>query len=86
LGSKKKRAPSDSIAIYAIHYKSKGVIFPTFFGKEPIKSAEELPDKLEYDARKRYGHLYLCILKKLNKYNGPSQNKVIDSTSYSKYG
>jgi hypothetical protein len=77
---KKKKAPSDSIAIYATNYKSKGVIFPTFFGKEPIKSAEKPPDKLEYDFRlvkKRLGHFYLCIPKKLDKYNGPSQNKVI---------
>jgi putative transposase len=77
---KKKKAPSDLIAIYAKHYKSSGVIFPRFFGKEPIKSAEQLPDKLEYDARlvrKRLGHFYLCIPKKLDKYNGPSQNKVI---------
>jgi transposase len=74
------RKRSDSIAIYAKNFKSKGVIFPRFFGKEPIKSAEELPDKLEYDARlvrKRYGHFYLCIPKKLDKYNEPSQNKVI---------
>jgi glycerol kinase len=41
---KQKKAPSDSIAIYANNYKSKGIIFPTFFGKGPIKSAEELPD------------------------------------------
>jgi putative transposase len=80
LDSKKKKKRSDSIAIYAKYYKSKGVIFPRFFGKEPIKSAEELPDKLEYDARlvrKRLGHFYLCIPKKLDKYNGPPQNKVI---------
>jgi putative transposase len=80
IGFKKKKAPSDSIAIYAKNYKSKGVIFPRFFGKEPIKIAEELPDKLEYDARlakKCLGHFYLCIPKKFNKYNGPSQNKVI---------
>jgi hypothetical protein len=54
--------------------KSKEVIFPTFFGKEPIKSEENLPDKLEYDARlvrKSYGHFYLYIPKKLDKYNGP---------------
>jgi putative transposase len=77
---KKKKAPSDSIAICAKNYRSKGVIFPKVFGKEPIKSAEQLPDKLEYDARlfrKRLGHFYLCIPKKLDKYNGPSQNKVI---------
>jgi hypothetical protein len=58
----------------------KGVIFPRFFKKEPMKSAEELPDKLEYDARlvrKCYSHFYLCILKRLDKYNGPPQNKII---------
>jgi hypothetical protein len=33
------------------NYKPKGVFFPRVFGKEPIKGAEELPDKLEYDAR-----------------------------------
>jgi hypothetical protein len=47
IGFKKNKAPSDSIAIYAKNYKSKGVIFPRFFGKEPIKSAEELTDKIE---------------------------------------
>jgi hypothetical protein len=36
---KKKKAPSDSIAIYANNYKSKGAIFPRFFGNELIKSA-----------------------------------------------
>jgi putative transposase len=51
-----------------------------FFGKEPIRSAKKLPDKLEYDARlvrKRLGHFYFCIPKKLDKYNGPLQNNVI---------
>ena len=50
------------------------------FGKKPIKSAEELSDKLEYDTRlvrKRYGYYYLCIPKRLDKYNGLSQTKVI---------
>jgi putative transposase len=77
---KKKKTPSDLIAICANNYTSKGVIFPRVFGEEPIKSAEQLPDKLEYDARlvrKSLGHFYLCIPKKLYKYNGPSQNKVI---------
>jgi hypothetical protein len=36
---KKMKAPSDSIAIHANNYKSKGVIFPKFFGNELIKSA-----------------------------------------------
>jgi hypothetical protein len=80
MGFKKKKVPSDSIAIYLKHYKSKGVFHPTFFGKEPIKTAEKLPDKLEYDlrlARIRLRHFYLCIPKKLGKYNGPLQNNVI---------
>jgi hypothetical protein len=37
IGFKKKKAPSDSIAIYSKHYKSKDVFHPTFFGKEPRK-------------------------------------------------
>jgi hypothetical protein len=55
----------DLIAIYSKHYKSKGVLHLTFFGKKPIKSAEEFSDKLEYDSRlviTRLGHFYLCIL------------------------
>jgi putative transposase len=67
-------------SIHKITNQRGRVIFHKFFRKEPIKSAEELPDKLEYDARlarKRYGHFYLCIPKRLDKYNGPSQNKVI---------
>jgi hypothetical protein len=56
---KKKKAPSDSIAIHSKNYKLKGVIFLKIFGKEPIKSAEEIPDKLEYDAR--------LIRKRINK-------------------
>jgi hypothetical protein len=51
LDSRKKKASSDSTAIYSKHYKSKEVFHPTFFEKEPIKSAEELSDKLEYDSR-----------------------------------
>jgi putative transposase len=78
---KKKKATSDSIAIYSKkNYKSKGVFYSTFFRKEPIKSAEELPDKLEWDnrlVRTRLRHFYLCILNKLDKYNELSQNKVI---------
>jgi hypothetical protein len=77
---KKKKALSDSSAIYSKHYKSKGVFHLTFFEKEPIKSAEEPPDKLEYDSRllrTHLGHFYLCIPKKLDKYNGPLQKKSI---------
>jgi hypothetical protein len=58
----KKKAPSDSTAIHSKNYKLKGVFNFTFFEKEPIKSAEELPDKLEYDsrlARTRLRYFYL---------------------------
>jgi hypothetical protein len=51
IGFKKKKASNDSLAIHSKNYKSKGIFYSTFFGKESIKSAEELPDKLEYDAR-----------------------------------
>jgi hypothetical protein len=67
IGFKKKKPPSDSIAIYAKHYKSKEMFYFTFFGKEPIKSAKELPHDLEYDFRlvgTCLGHFYLCIPKK----------------------
>jgi putative transposase len=80
IGFEKKKAPSDSLAIYAKNYKSKGVILYRVFEKELIKSAEELPDKLKYNSRlvrTHLGHFYLRIPKKLDKYNGPSQNKVI---------
>lgn len=85
-----ERHQNDSIAITQVNYMLKRKFFPKFFKIEKeeldnvIKSTEDLPNKLDYDARlvkkkkkKRYGHFYLCILKKLDEYNGPSQNKVI---------
>jgi hypothetical protein len=68
--SRKKKTPSDSIAIYSKHYNSKGVFHPTFLRKGPIKSAQDLADKLEYDSRlvkTRLRHFYLCIPKRLDK-------------------
>lgn len=59
-----KKAESESIVIHSKHWKKAGVFHPTFFGKEPIKSAEPLPDKLNYDSRlqkTRLGEFYLCI-------------------------
>jgi hypothetical protein len=40
IGFKKKKAPSDSIAIHSKNYISKRVFYPRLFGKEPIESAE----------------------------------------------
>ena len=76
ISRKKKMAPSDSIAIYAAKYKSKGVSFSRAFGKGHIKGAKKLSDKLKYDhrlLRKRLGHVYFFISKRLDKYNEYSQ-------------
>lgn len=72
-------APSDLIASYLKHYKSKG-LHSTFVGKLHIHSAQEFPDKLEYYVRlvrKHLGHLYLIFSKRVDKYNGSAQNKDI---------
>lgn len=45
-----------------------GRFYPTFFGEEPIKAAEPLPEQLEYDCRLQktnLGEFYLCIPKPL---------------------
>ena len=39
---KSKKSPSDSIAFLSKHYKSKGVFFPRFWGKEPIKAERSI--------------------------------------------
>ena len=73
-------APSDLNAIYAMNHESKTVFFSMVFVKEPIKSPEELLDKLKHDTRlawKYLGHFYLCIPKWLDKCNGYSQNKAL---------
>lgn len=63
-----RKSRSESIVISSKSYKRKGVFYPTLFGKEPIKSTEPLPDKLDYDTRlqrTRLGDFYLCILSPL---------------------
>ncbi|HWU42665.1 MAG TPA: transposase, partial [Bdellovibrio sp.] len=77
---KKKNAPSDSIVVPKTCYTKRGVFYPRFFGNKPIKSAKRLPVELEYEARivrNHLGHFYFCIPKKLDKYDGPSRNKII---------
>ncbi len=76
---KKKMAPSNSIVKFffseSITYQI-GVFVSKVFGKDPIKSVDEIPDKLEYNARlarRCFGHFYLYISKRLDKYNGPLQ-------------
>lgn len=61
---KSKKAKSDSIALLAKHWKSSGLFHPTFWGKTPLRSAEPLPEKLNYDCRiqrTNLGCFYLCI-------------------------
>lgn len=63
-----KKNESESIVIHSKHWKKAGVFYPNFFGKEPIRASEPLPDKLEYDSRlqrTRLGEFYLCIPKPL---------------------
>jgi len=59
-----KKAPSQSIVIHAKHWKRSGIFHPTFWGKEPLRGAEPLPEKLDYDSRlqrTRLGEYYLCV-------------------------
>ena len=60
-----KKARSESIVIHSKHYKSRGVFYPEMFGPDPVRAAEVLPDKLNYDCRlqkTRLGEFYFCIL------------------------
>lgn len=53
----------ESIYIEGRNFK-KGVFYPSFFGKTPLKAAEQLPDAVDYDCRltrNRLGHYHLCI-------------------------
>lgn len=59
----KKKAPQESIMIRGKCYK-KGVFYPQFFGKTPLRSSEPLPDTVDYDCkltRTRLGQYYLVI-------------------------
>lgn len=58
-----KKLPQETIMIRGKCLK-KGVFYPKFFGKEPLRSSELLPDSVDYDCklvRNRLGHYYLCI-------------------------
>ena len=69
-----KKVPSESIVIHDKHWKGPAEIFhPTFFGREPIRASEPLPDKLSYDCRLQKTHLgefYLCLLMPLDVRRG----------------
>jgi hypothetical protein len=60
-----KKSESESIVIRASDWYGAGVFFPTIFGRKPIKSAEPLPEILNYDCRlqrTRLGKFYFCLL------------------------
>jgi hypothetical protein len=60
-----KKSESESIVIHSKYWKRSGVFYPRMFGREPIKSAEPLPEILNYDCRlqkTRLGHFYFCLL------------------------
>lgn len=68
--SKRNMALGDSNKIYVANYKLKKVFWSRIFGKELVKSVEEHQDKPEYDSglvRKYFGHIYLCMPKRLDK-------------------
>jgi len=66
---KSRKASSDSIVIGSRQWRKGGIPFPSFFGKTPLKTAEPIPDQLDYDCRLQRtssGNYYLCIPKPLD--------------------
>ena len=58
-----RKAPQEAIMIRSYSFK-KGVFYPKFWGKEPLRSSEPLPDTVDYDCRlvrTRLNQYYLCI-------------------------
>ncbi len=45
-----KYRPSRKLVIHAKHYWAAGIFHPGYFGEEPFRCQEGLPDKLSYDA------------------------------------
>jgi putative transposase len=60
-----KKSPSQSIVIPKKDYKRANVFFPKSLGKFGIKSAETLPQNLDFDCRlqrTKLGEFFLCLL------------------------
>lgn len=77
-----RKNPSETIVIHNKNYKRQGVFYPTIFGNKPIKSAEPLPETLNYDSRlqkTRLGDFYLCILSPLEMRSDNGESKGIIS-------
>lgn len=61
---KSKKMRTQSIVIHNKHWKN-GTFHPTFFGKDPIRGSEPLPEKLGFDCRLQMDNLqefYLCLI------------------------
>ncbi len=72
-----KKNPHQSIVIHSKHW---GKTHGEFSFLPKMKSAEPLPNKLEYDNRlvvNRLGEFYLCIPKPLAENQGPMFPKVL---------
>lgn len=66
---KSRKAASDSIVIGSRQWRKGGIPFPSFFGKSPLRSAEPIPENLDYDCRLQRtstGNFFLCIPKPLD--------------------
>jgi putative transposase len=58
-----KKSPHEAIMIRGKLFK-KGAFYTRSFGKEPLRAAEPLPDKVDYDCKllhTRLGHYYMVI-------------------------
>lgn len=71
----RKKSHTESIVIHAKHYNG-GVIYPTMFGKVPLRATDPLPQQLRHDARllynNRLGTFDLCVPKHPKKKKKPS--------------
>ena len=66
-----KYRKSKKIVIGAVHWWAAGVFYPSFFGKEPFKCREKLPDRLPYDSNLTLnwlGEVHLYVPQPLDKH------------------
>ena len=64
----KKHLPQETISIYKKFWNEEGYWFPSFWGKDPIKSAEKIPTVWETESkviRTREGLYYLVMMNKV---------------------
>ncbi len=67
-----KHRKSQKMVIHRKNYYTRGVFHPDFFGEEPFRSCEKLPDRLDYDScltMNWLGDVYLCVPQPLDKFD-----------------